>query len=68
MDEENTYNVVRRAYGKHLRFPLSLIKIKKMSTDAENSLDSNFKSVYVKLEDLKPQVKSDLLVLKKNKI
>jgi len=59
IDKENTFNVFRSAYGKHLRFPLSVVKLKFLSKDAENKLTSNYKQDYVKYDNLKTQILLD---------
>jgi len=56
LDEENTYTVIRRAYGNYCRFPLSIFKIKSMASYAENSLLSNYKLSHVTYDAIKQQI------------
>lgn len=56
LDEENTYTVIRRAYGNFIKFPLSMFKLKQMATRAENSIMYNFREQFVKIDSIKQQV------------
>lgn len=59
LEEENTYTVIRYAYGKHLRFPFSLIKLRRMTQTAHNSILCNYRDSHIKLEQLKQQMIND---------
>ena len=56
LDEANTYTVIRRAYGKYLRFPFSLIKLRHMSQTIQNTVISNYRSSFITIENIKLQV------------
>ncbi|CAF0710237.1 unnamed protein product [Brachionus calyciflorus] len=47
LDEDNTYTVTRRAYGKNLRFPLSILKVKMIAEDIRNSIMCQYRSSHV---------------------
>ncbi len=48
--------MIRRAYGKCVRFPLSLFKLKQMAIRVENDIKSEYKSSHVCYDNLKTQV------------
>ena len=56
LDEDNTYTVTRRAYGKHLKFPLSIFKLKQMADDMRNTIMNQYRSSHVQYESIKQHV------------
>jgi hypothetical protein len=56
LDEDNTFTVIRRAYGKYVRFPLSLFKLKKMAMKVENNIMCEFKDSHICYDNLKLQI------------
>ena len=58
-DEENTYKIVRKAYGKHVRFPLSMFKLKRMSQKAEKSIIHKYRMQNVQFDTFRQQILSD---------
>lgn len=59
LDEENTYTVIRRAYGSNMRFPFSLIKLRTMTHSIQNSIMCNYRGTHLKYENLKSQILND---------
>jgi hypothetical protein len=59
MDEENTYSITRKAYGSHIFFPLSLIKLRSMASRLENSTLKIYKQDLFQFETIKAQVLND---------
>ena len=59
LDDENTYTVIRRAYGKYLRFPFSLVKLRMMTYSIQNSIMCNYRGSHLKYESLKTQILND---------
>lgn len=45
MDDDNTYTVIRRAYGRYVRFPLSVFKLRQMSKYHENLLMCQYRTL-----------------------
>lgn len=56
LDEENTYTVIRRAYGKYLRFPFSFVKLKLMTVAAQNSIMCQYNHSHVTYDNIKPHL------------
>lgn len=59
IDPENTYKVTRSTYGKHLKFPLSMIKLRIMANEAENFVTCNYRDDFVQYEKIKTQILID---------
>ena len=61
-DEQNTFQVIRKAYGKWMTFPFSIIKLKFMSMWYESLLASRYNSDFVTLEIVKQQVCFNIII------
>ncbi|RNA11824.1 metaxin-3 isoform X1 [Brachionus plicatilis] len=56
LDNENTFNVIRRAYGKYLWFPFSLIKLRAMADNVKTAIMSNYRSTHVQFESINQHI------------
>lgn len=51
--------MIRRAYGKHMRFPFGLVKLRQMARQVQDSILCNYRESHVKEDALKVQLVND---------